>query len=178
VLTQQLPAVGLEDANVEFVPLHVDQASDPAQGKSVVGRHDFDATVQMHDPLAVLVIAKRALKKRTSLNRDHYVSLSYCGEPAELVLTSAHSATLSIASSENRVSAASRACSRWRKSSALPAVEEACAAALEMGVHEYRFLRRYLERGPQLTLRQVDPLVRELVHYRDLINLRTQEPEK
>jgi transposase len=58
------------------------------------------------------------------------------------------------------------------------AVEEACATALEMGVHEYRFLRRYLERGPQLTLRQVDPLIRELVHYRDLINLRTQELEK
>jgi hypothetical protein len=46
-----------------------------------------------------------------------------------------------------------------------------------MGVHEYRFVRRYLERAPQLTLRQVDPLIRELVHYRDLINLRTQEQE-
>jgi transposase len=57
------------------------------------------------------------------------------------------------------------------------AVEDASAAALEMGVHEYRFVRRYLERAPQLTLRQVDPLIRELVHYRDLINLRTQEPE-
>jgi transposase len=57
------------------------------------------------------------------------------------------------------------------------AVEDASAAALEMGVHEYRFVRRYLERDPQLTLRQVDPLIRELVHYRDLINLRTQEPE-
>jgi len=57
------------------------------------------------------------------------------------------------------------------------AVEDACAAALEMGVHEYRFVRRYLERTPQLTLRQVDPLIRELVHYRDLINQRTQETE-
>ncbi len=60
----------------------------------------------------------------------------------------------------------------------LAAVEDACAAALEMGVHEYRFVRRYLERGPQLTLRQVDPLIRELVQYHDLINLRTQEPEQ
>ena len=60
----------------------------------------------------------------------------------------------------------------------VPAVEDACAAALEMGVHEYRFVRRYLERAPQLTLRQVDPLIRELVHYRDLINLRTQESEE
>jgi transposase len=56
------------------------------------------------------------------------------------------------------------------------AVENACAAALEMGVHEYRFVRRYLERGPQLSLKQVDPLIRELVQYRDLINHRTKEP--
>jgi transposase len=57
------------------------------------------------------------------------------------------------------------------------AVDEACAAALEMGVEEYRFVRRYLERCPQapLSLQQVDPLIRELVQYRDLINHRTKE---
>jgi transposase len=55
------------------------------------------------------------------------------------------------------------------------ATNDACAAALELGIHEYRFVRRYLERQPQLTLRQVDPLIRELVQYRDLINLKTQE---
>jgi transposase len=60
------------------------------------------------------------------------------------------------------------------------AVDEACAAALEMGVQEYRFVRRYLERCPQapLSLRQVDPLIRELVQYRDLINNRTKEVEE
>src|SRR5579872_2716761 len=59
------------------------------------------------------------------------------------------------------------------------AVDDACAAALEMGVQEYRFVRRYLERCPQapLTLQQVDPLIRELVQYRDLINYRTKEQE-
>ena len=43
-------------------------------------------------------------------------------------------------------------------------VEEACAAALEVGVCEYRFVRRYLERQSQLplSLRQVDPLIRQL----------------
>ena len=56
------------------------------------------------------------------------------------------------------------------------AVEDACAAALEIGVPEYRFVRRYLERRPQLTLRQVDPLIRELTEYRDFINLKTKEP--
>jgi hypothetical protein len=55
------------------------------------------------------------------------------------------------------------------------AVEDACAAALEIGVSEYRFVRRYLERRPQLTLRQVDPLIRELTEYRDFINLKTKE---
>ena len=57
------------------------------------------------------------------------------------------------------------------------AVEDACAAALELRVYEYRFIRRYLERRPQLTLRQVDPLIRELTHYRDLINTKIQEQD-
>ena len=60
------------------------------------------------------------------------------------------------------------------------AADEACATALEMGVQEYRFVRRYLERCPQapLTLQQVDPLIRELVPCRDLINYRTKEAEE
>ena len=58
-----------------------------------------------------------------------------------------------------------------------PAVEDAAAAALELQVYEYRFVRRYLERRPPVTLRQVDPLIRELIQYRDLINLRIQEQE-
>jgi hypothetical protein len=56
-------------------------------------------------------------------------------------------------------------------------VEEACAAALEFGVAQYRFVRRYLERQPpaSLTLRQVDPLIRQLTHYRDVIAQKTPE---
>src|ERR687898_896875 len=40
------------------------------------------------------------------------------------------------------------------------AVEEACSAAVELDVYEYRFVRRYLERTPAapVSLRQVDPL--------------------
>ncbi|HKZ79114.1 MAG TPA: IS21 family transposase [Pyrinomonadaceae bacterium] len=58
-------------------------------------------------------------------------------------------------------------------------VDDACAAALEMGVHEYHFVRRYLERQPQLplSLHQVDPLIRELVQYRDIIQQRTMEEQ-
>jgi transposase len=59
------------------------------------------------------------------------------------------------------------------------ASDDACAAALELRVPEYRFVRRYLERSPQapLSLRQVDPLIRELTEYRDLIQQRIQFEE-
>jgi hypothetical protein len=55
--------------------------------------------------------------------------------------------------------------------------DDACAAALEMGLCDYRFVRRYLERRPQLplSLRQVDPLIRQLTLYRDLIQDKTKE---
>jgi hypothetical protein len=54
-------------------------------------------------------------------------------------------------------------------------VDEACAAALECGATTYRFVRRYLEHRPAapLTLRQVDPLIRELTHYRAVIAHKT-----
>jgi transposase len=54
-------------------------------------------------------------------------------------------------------------------------IEDAATAALDLGVPTYRFLRRYLERRPPvpLTLRQVDPLIRQLTLYRDLIDRTT-----
>ena len=56
-------------------------------------------------------------------------------------------------------------------------VDEACAAALELEAYDYRFVRRYLERRcePPVSLRQVDPLIRQLTLYRDLIEERTKE---
>ncbi len=56
------------------------------------------------------------------------------------------------------------------------AVEPACAMALEMEQPTYQFVRRYLERQPTLplSLKQVDPLIRELIHYRDLIDRRIE----
>jgi transposase len=60
----------------------------------------------------------------------------------------------------------------------MAALEDACAAALEMGVPAYRFVRRYLERHPQPGLRQIDPLIRELTEYRDFINLKTKEEQQ
>ena len=60
-----------------------------------------------------------------------------------------------------------------------PAVAEGAATAtLELGVSTYRFLRRYLDRRPvaPLSLRQVDPLMRQLTLHRDLIDRRTGVP--
>ena len=56
-------------------------------------------------------------------------------------------------------------------------VDDAAKAALDLGAPNYRFLRRYLERRPPapLTLKQVDPLIRQLSLYRDLINRRTEK---
>lgn len=55
---------------------------------------------------------------------------------------------------------------------------EAAKTALELQVPTYRFLRRYLERRPPapLTLKQVDPLIRQLTLYRDLIDRQTGDP--
>jgi len=57
--------------------------------------------------------------------------------------------------------------------------EDACKAAMDMCVPDYRFVRRWIERHPtkQLTLRQVDPLIRELTQYRNLIGRMTGTEE-
>ena len=54
-------------------------------------------------------------------------------------------------------------------------VDDAALAALELGVPSYRFVRRYLERRPHVpvTLRQIDPIIRQLNLYRDFIDQKT-----
>jgi transposase len=58
-------------------------------------------------------------------------------------------------------------------------VDDASAAILEMGLCDYHLVRRYMERQPQLplSLRQVDPLIRQLTLYRDVIERKTKENE-
>ena len=60
------------------------------------------------------------------------------------------------------------------------AVDDACAMALEVGVPTYRFVRTYVDKrvAPQLALKQIDPLIRDLNHYRDLIANLTEQPIK
>jgi hypothetical protein len=59
-------------------------------------------------------------------------------------------------------------------------VDDACGAALELGICEYHFVRRYLERNPKapLSLRQVDPLIRRLTLYCDFIDNKTRQESK
>jgi hypothetical protein len=54
-------------------------------------------------------------------------------------------------------------------------VDDAAKTALDVGVFTYRFVRKYVERRPPvpLTLRQIDPLIRQLTLYRDLIDQKT-----
>lgn len=55
--------------------------------------------------------------------------------------------------------------------------DDGCRVALEVGLpaNPYRFVRTWLERRPQLTLRQIDPIIRQLTLYRDFINQATEE---
>src|SRR5450432_405058 len=58
------------------------------------------------------------------------------------------------------------------------ALERACGLALKAGLPTLRFVRIYLENQPEappMTLLQVDPLIRELTHYRSYINQITKE---
>ena len=58
-----------------------------------------------------------------------------------------------------------------KKHVAVP-LDSARQAALEVGYPDYRFVKKWLERHPSLplTLRQVDPLIRGLVEYREYAN--------
>ncbi len=58
------------------------------------------------------------------------------------------------------------------------AVEPACQCALEVGYPDYRFVKKWLERHPPvpLSLRQVDPLIRELALYREHVARLTKTP--
>jgi transposase len=62
----------------------------------------------------------------------------------------------------------------------IASTDDACALALETSTREYHFVRRYLEHNPQLplSLRQIDPLIRQLTLYRDLIENRTRQEDQ
>lgn len=61
----------------------------------------------------------------------------------------------------------------------LSALDRACAFALDQGAPTYRFVRSYLDHVPELpiTLRQIDPIIRDLNEYRALVERITEGDE-
>jgi hypothetical protein len=59
VLTQQRAGPGIEDANVELIPLHDEICADVSRRHGVVGALDLDVAVEVHDALAEVVVAER-----------------------------------------------------------------------------------------------------------------------
>jgi transposase len=59
-------------------------------------------------------------------------------------------------------------------------VEDACATALDLKAYDYGFVKRYLKRTVEspVSLLQVDPLIRQLTLYRDLIAEKTKETDQ
>ncbi len=97
--------------------------------------------------------------------------------PSARARMSARSARPSIVATARPGCAASSGSSRWSRSTAPPRSRTPAPRPWSSSVADYRFVRRYLERQPAapLTLRQVDPLIRDLTHYRDVIARKTQE---
>ena len=61
---EQGPGGEIEKPDVEVVPLHSDLATEPAGRGRVVGASHFDAAVEMHGALAVLVVAEGLERQR------------------------------------------------------------------------------------------------------------------
>src|SRR5271166_1531133 len=81
MLPQQQSVFWIEDANIKLIPLHMHFSSDPTRRQAVVGGIDFDATVQIHAPLAMLPISKRFQGKRQQgwfFFGKHGGDLSFC----------------------------------------------------------------------------------------------------
>jgi hypothetical protein len=59
MLAQQLTGAGIKQTHEHHVPLHVNLPPDPARRRAVIGRFKLDATIDMHRPLTILVVAER-----------------------------------------------------------------------------------------------------------------------
>ena len=118
-------------------------------------------------------------KTRIGPNKHRSARSNCWAAPTRPAYRSGRSAAACTKPAERSRCATSWACCRWPRKYGGATVDDACAAALEVGVCQYRFVRRYLERRPQmpLSLRQVDPLIRQLTLYRDFIQDKTKESE-
>ena len=70
--------MGFKQTDMRGIPLDLNMAADPARRRAVVGGLDFDAAIQVHGALAVLVIAERfdrQRKQRWTLFSEHRCDL-------------------------------------------------------------------------------------------------------
>src|SRR5436309_15133207 len=78
MLAHELVGFGIENTDVKRIALNVDELSNPAWRNAVIGRLDFDTTIQMDGALAVLVVTERfqrQWKQDRLLFRKHRVDL-------------------------------------------------------------------------------------------------------
>ena len=62
-----------------------------------------------------------------------------------------------------------RAVLRFAEHQGAARVDAACAVAVHVGAPSYRCVRAWLEHHPPVSLAQVDPLIRQLTAYRDVV---------
>jgi hypothetical protein len=80
VLAEELVGVRMQDPHVQCVPLHLHGPPDPPGWQAVIGRLDFDATVQMHHALSVLVVTEGLERQREQVRfffREHGRDLTF-----------------------------------------------------------------------------------------------------
>ena len=64
MLAQELTATGIEHAHDPAIPLHFDAPSDPTKRHAVVSGFDFDAAIEIHPPLAKLIMPEGFQRQR------------------------------------------------------------------------------------------------------------------
>jgi len=64
MFAEQLAGDGIDQPDMQIIPLHGDALGEPVRRGTVVARLDFDAAVQMHRADAKLVVTKRLQRQR------------------------------------------------------------------------------------------------------------------
>src|SRR2546422_464852 len=80
VLAQELTGFGIEQPDLQPVPLNMNLTADPTRWRTVVGGFYFNAAVQMHSAFPVLVTTERLQRQwqqRRSFFSEHLRYLSF-----------------------------------------------------------------------------------------------------
>ena len=64
MFAQELTRAGIEHTHDAPIPLHIDGSADPTGRHAVISCFDFDAAIEVHAPLAELIVAERLQRQR------------------------------------------------------------------------------------------------------------------